>query len=620
MRHGPYFIDGFGYREANDEDELADLNTLLREQGLRSGGGRVPPYYTEDLKNGVAALQRRERFEPADGDVRRGSGLHTVLNELAAGVPRGAFILNDDGTPLASPVGDGLASDPGDVAKLNKRLAALGFSPRFPDGREAYFLKPSIAKGIGDFQDARGFRRTEAVRPDDDTDRALRQAIAELKHANAAAFRAAEARLADNKEAAEARRWARNGAFPGDAPPRARLASFGADDFSGHSIEADREAPERKSAPDPDAAQLDDPPEASVGPESSAPARDQGGTVLAQSTETPFAEAERRQLEERIDARLKAKLEAAAKSGTPMTDLRRAEIAREAMEEEGGLSRWSASLLWLAHGSRDPAARVRALAAIAEAFRRYPGAASRHLEKARPLLPLASEVGRLHDDPHAPDDLKNDPAALERQASLDARTPNINHLLDEYGAKAGGAAGAAAAMAQRRRPRDRRHDPDYQDLIRAAKRGELKSGPGYQSGRKFYSPAEFGTLAKNSTPGSAVMIDPQRLRTAQATFSENMSSKRPSSGGPPAKTVDDLAAIMREGKQTIEPVRVVEKDGMLYAADTRRVIAARRAGTLLRVHKVEANSLSSKERERLNQAHDTNMGSYSISEQRRILE
>jgi hypothetical protein len=219
MRHGPYFIDGFGYREANDEDDLAGLADLLSIEGiLDEGANRAPPYYTEDLKNGVAALQRREGFEPADGDVRRGSAMHAVLNELAAGVLRGAFIHDDDGSALDSPVGDGLTSEPAAVRKATYRLAALGFGPRFPDGREPYFVKPYLTKGLGDFQESRGFRRTQVVAPDDDTDRALRQAIADLKRANDGAFRAAHERLSANKEAAEARRRAREARMVSSTP------------------------------------------------------------------------------------------------------------------------------------------------------------------------------------------------------------------------------------------------------------------------------------------------------------------------------------------------------------------------------------------------------------------
>jgi hypothetical protein len=81
------------------------------------------------------------------------------------------------------------------VRKLSDRLAALGHSPRFPGGREPYFVNPYLIQGLGDFQESLGLTRTGAVAPDDDTDRALRHAIADLKRANDGAYRAAQARL-----------------------------------------------------------------------------------------------------------------------------------------------------------------------------------------------------------------------------------------------------------------------------------------------------------------------------------------------------------------------------------------------------------------------------------------
>jgi peptidoglycan hydrolase-like protein with peptidoglycan-binding domain len=102
MANNAYFVGGFGYRQANDEDELGALASLLQQQGvLGAAGGGAPPYYTEALNEGVKAVQRRNGLEP-DGDARPGSPTLRVLNEMAAGFPRAGFIHGDQGAPLES--------------------------------------------------------------------------------------------------------------------------------------------------------------------------------------------------------------------------------------------------------------------------------------------------------------------------------------------------------------------------------------------------------------------------------------------------------------------------------------------------------------------------------------
>jgi hypothetical protein len=142
----------------------------------------------------------------------------------------------------------------GAVKAATDRLAALCHGPRLPDVREPYFAKPPLLEAIGDFQAARGLRQTQAIEPDDATDKALREAIAAMARANDAAFRAAHERLARNQAAAEARRKGRDARADDDRPAGLQRASFGADDFSGYgpAPRTEIENPSREPAPPPD--------------------------------------------------------------------------------------------------------------------------------------------------------------------------------------------------------------------------------------------------------------------------------------------------------------------------------------------------------------------------------
>lgn len=60
-------------------------------------------------------------------------------------------------------------------------------------------------------------------------------------------------------------------------------------------------------------------------------------------------------------------------------------------------------------------------------------------------------------------------------------------------------------------------------------------------------------------------------------FSQNSISRRFTSGEP----IDDVAEGLRSGRispGTIPPIRVVERDGLLFSLDNRRLEAFRRAG------------------------------------------
>ncbi len=105
MAYSPYFHGDFGYQQENDEDELADLGSLLQQQGyLDVAAGAAPPYYTDELNEGVKEVQRRNGLDPT-GDVKPGSATQVLLNEMAAGFRGGAFIHGDGGAPLESASG-----------------------------------------------------------------------------------------------------------------------------------------------------------------------------------------------------------------------------------------------------------------------------------------------------------------------------------------------------------------------------------------------------------------------------------------------------------------------------------------------------------------------------------
>jgi hypothetical protein len=342
-----------------------------------------------------------------------------------------------------------------------------------------------------------------------------------MTRANDAAFRAAHERLARNQATAEARRKGRDADAEDGRPTGLQRASFGADDFSGYgpAPRTETENPSREPAPPPDtdfepdqdrqsgdnAATADvpsfwdelfdpdpdpDAPADRTGPiqgerghrlDKPDPRDDVGSIVLAQGKDDarpPPSCSDEDAVVRRYLARRQAEIR--SNRDYAVSDLGRAEILVKFIAEEGALSGKLADELMRSVGAIDPAARILALRAMAKIARAHPDAARRNLDPS--LVKLANEIERLHDDPNTPDSLIENPAALERQASVNTRVPNIDAILNTYGA----GFGALGAMARFGRAGAPRPPPGRIEIAQHKKQYESNPGPN-AAAYKFHS-------------------------------------------------------------------------------------------------------------------------------------
>lgn len=97
------------------------------------------------------------------------------------------------------------------------------------------------------------------------------------------------------------------------------------------------------------------------------------------------------------------------------------------------------------------------------------------------------------------------------------------------------------------------------------------------SAPRYLTPTEFAELARIGT------IDPSRIRFSQAEISPSFK--------PPYGSVDDFIGGLKNGSidsAGIKPIRIVEKDGLIYSIDNRRLYSFQEAGVDIPFTKLDA--------------------------------
>ncbi len=131
----------------------------------------------------------------------------------------------------------------------------------------------------------------------------------------------------------------------------------------------------------------------------------------------------------------------------------------------------------------------------------------------------------------------------------------------------------------------------------------LPPGRGFKPDRDFLTKEEFDKLEDKG------FVDPQRIRSSQEFFEEELRNEGAKPNQHVSKTVDEMAEEIENGEIDTERVRIriVEWNGHVYAVDHRRLVAHRRAGADIPYKKVKIEEIKSKStRARIRKAHTWN--------------
>jgi hypothetical protein len=101
-------------------------------------------------------------------------------------------------------------------------------------------------------------------------------------------------------------------------------------------------------------------------------------------------------------------------------------------------------------------------------------------------------------------------------------------------------------------------------------------GKAFSQSNNFLNPEEFAQLSNGGK------IDPNRIRFSQDSINNRFK--------PPYEnqTLKDFTALIKEGTIKTEPIRIVEKDGKIFALDNRRLYSYQQAGLEINYNKLSS--------------------------------
>lgn len=181
-----YLQSPVGKGQENNPEDVEALDDRLRRIKAY-----IPPaeylesaqrYATEPM---IGALERyqEEKGLKVDGIANPGGPTERAINNELLEKPRGAGLLYDPPTALAGTVGNGFENRREDVAAVKRALGALGYLPEDPFDKPHGFIDEAATNGVKAFQRAKGLTDDGWLAPNGETERALEEAVADLKRA-----------------------------------------------------------------------------------------------------------------------------------------------------------------------------------------------------------------------------------------------------------------------------------------------------------------------------------------------------------------------------------------------------------------------------------------------------
>ena len=177
-----------GNGQANDPADIAALDNSLRRIDAYTPppeyAGEPQSYATESMIHALEKFQEQNGLR-VDGYASPNGPTERAINNRLLAKPRGAGLLFDPPARLAGTVGNGFENRRGDVAAVQRVLGALGALPEDPFDQPRGFIDENTTGAIKGFQRKRGLADDGWLAPNGETERALRDAIADLARAKA---------------------------------------------------------------------------------------------------------------------------------------------------------------------------------------------------------------------------------------------------------------------------------------------------------------------------------------------------------------------------------------------------------------------------------------------------